>query len=429
VDPAVTAQQPETSQPETQQPESTQPETQPCPSCGAPTHAGDQYCEECGADLTPGQAPAAGGSVAALETEDLASSRTTLIAPPGSDRSAGSEPPTEALPTLVCPQCGGRFAEDGYCEQCGNPAPRERDRWTETPASWVAGVCDKGLRHQANEDAMALAADPGPGGFAALVVCDGVSTALSSDVASLAAARAARDVLAVDRPDLADPGQGGQADPERTGADRAEAWLQRMSLAGRAANRAAAQTPPVGPGPEPGAYSPPSCTFVAVVLDGDQATVGGVGDSRAYWLPDDGTAEQLSVDDSWATVAIEHGMSREEAESAPHAHAITRWLGSDTPDAEPRTRQLTLDRPGWLLVCSDGLWNYCSEADALGRLMAETITSVGSAPADLAAELVAWSNRQGGVDNITVTLARFDGGPGRAERQTTGTGASGPEHV
>ncbi len=42
---------------------------------------------------------------------------------------------------------------------------------------------------------MALDAHPEPGSRAVLVVCDGVSTSTDSDVASLAAARAARDVL------------------------------------------------------------------------------------------------------------------------------------------------------------------------------------------------------------------------------------------
>lgn len=374
-----------------------------CPSCGAPTHAGDQFCEACGADLTPAVVPTPAAPAAA--EEDPTSTRTTLVAPPGSAR---SEAPTESLPALACPQCGGRFAEDGYCEQCGAPAPRERDHWVETPAGWVAGACDKGRRHQANEDAIAVGADPDAGSFAALVVCDGVSTALASDVASLAAARAARDVLVADRP------AGALGD-----AERAEAWRARMSQAGKAAQLAAARTPAVGPGPEPGASSPPSCTFVAAVVDGDHALVGWVGDSRAYWLPDGGGGEQLSEDDSWAAAQIELGVPREQAEAMPHAHAITRWLGTDSPDPEPRTRELTLDKAGWLLVCSDGLWNYCSEADQLGALVARTSQEVGTAPADLALGLVRWANEQGGVDNISVVLARCD----EAVATATGTGA------
>jgi serine/threonine protein phosphatase PrpC len=132
-----------------------------------------------------------------------------------------------------------------------------------------------------------------------------------------------------------------------------------------------------------------------------------------------------------------HGMSREEAESGPHAHAITRWLGVDAPDPVPRTTARRLDGPGWLLVCSDGLWNYCSAAPALRELVTATVAGLARRPEGatqarpageaaesaldlptgppaqawpdpevVAEELVAWANRQGGHDNITVALAR-----------------------
>ena len=75
---------------------------------------------------------------------------------------------------------------------CGLRAPSERDHYTEHPAPHVAAVCDRGVQHRRNEDASAIAADDTR---TVLVVCDGVTNAVDSDVASLAAARAARDVL------------------------------------------------------------------------------------------------------------------------------------------------------------------------------------------------------------------------------------------
>ena len=96
----------------------------------------------------------------------------------------------------VCAACGGAVAEDGYCGTCGARAAGPRDHVVEQPASWVAAVCDRGIRHPRNEDAVAVAADPEPGTRAVLVVCDGVSSSIDSDVASLAGARAARNVLA-----------------------------------------------------------------------------------------------------------------------------------------------------------------------------------------------------------------------------------------
>ena len=54
----------------------------------------------------------------------------------------------------------------------------------------------------------------------------------------------------------------------------------------------------------------------------------------------------LTVDDSFAAEQIADGVPREEAESGPQAHAITRWLGIDAPDHTPHTHSLDLDDPG-----------------------------------------------------------------------------------
>jgi serine/threonine protein phosphatase PrpC len=334
-----------------------------CPSCGSPVVAGEQFCEGCGAPLQP---------------------------------AAAEQPAAEQPAAASCTACGGRVAEDGYCEQCGARAVSQRDHFSEQPVRWVGAVCDRGIRHIRNEDAMAVAADPEPGGLAVLVVCDGVSSAPDSDVASLAAAIAARDVL------LAARGLEGDGDPV---ARWKEALVDAVDAANAAASAAAGDRPTA---------NPPSCTFVCGIVDGPLVVTGCVGDSRAYWVPDDGEAVQLTVDDSWAAEQIALGMPREEAESAPRAHAITRWLGRDSNEPAPSTSTMTPDRLGWLVVCSDGLWNYCSDAVALAAVLAEQagvdgMGVTGVEPAALAGRLVDWANRQGGHDNITVALARISG--------------------
>ncbi|OLT47736.1 serine/threonine protein phosphatase [Cellulosimicrobium sp. CUA-896] len=327
--------------------------------------------------------------------------------PEPADPEAGGGGPVPPAPgARPCVRCGGAVAADGYCTECGEPAASERDHWTERPAPRVAGVCDRGVRHARNEDAMALAAgdESGDGdraegagrSFAALVVCDGVSSAPDSDVASLAAARAARDVLAAGGPGGASP-----VDGETT--VRMGTWSAVLGDAVRAADdavRAAA-------GDAVHHENPPSCTVAAAVVDGPLVVTGWVGDSRAYWLPDVGGAQQLSVDDSWAQEMVDRGVPRAQAEASPQAHAITRWLGPDAPDPTARTAVTLPDGPGWVLVCSDGLWNYCSPADDLAALVRTTEATAGRDPAALAAALVAWANAQGGRDNVTVALARF----------------------
>ncbi|MFE6234906.1 PP2C family serine/threonine-protein phosphatase [Cellulosimicrobium sp. NPDC057862] len=386
-----------------------QPVVLACPACGEPSPEGARFCEACGTPLAPlpqtgspedggpQDGDTAGGASAGPGAERLVPPDGSAAHPDGSPLSGATAPGTGARP---CVRCGGRVADDGYCTECGEPAASERDHWAERPATWVAGVCDRGVRHSRNEDAMALAASPSAAAdraFAALVVCDGVSSAPDSDVASLAAARAARDVLAAGAPEGASPVVG-----EPTA--RVAAWSTLVGDASRAAQDAILTTV----GAMADRENPPSCTFVAAVVDGPLVVTGWVGDSRAYWIPDTGEAHQLSVDDSWAQEMMAQGIPRAQAESSPQAHAITRWLGPDAPDPVARTAATFPDRDGWVLVCSDGLWNYCSPAADLAALLHAVQERVGHDPQTVAGALVDWANAQGGRDNITATLARFD---------------------
>jgi len=380
-------------------------------------------------------------TAAAGEESPLDIGWTGAVARPGSTPAGSVEAGSEGS---VCRSCGEGHVADGYCDVCGSKASNPGDHYEEEPATWVAGVCDIGRRHRRNEDAVALHAEPEPRSFAVLVVCDGVSNTLDSHVASLAASRAARDVLD-------DPLPRGVG--TRTAVvSAAHARLGQAVQAARAAVVAVTPAsgvessppseppggPPAGPpgsppagtpgspggptGPTGGAGggegrrtpvdNPPSCTIVAAVVSDGIAVVGNVGDSRAYWLPDDPArpARQLSLDDSFAQEQMAAGVPREQAETGPGAHAITRWLGVDSPDdLTPHTGDLDLDHDGWLVVCSDGLWNYCSDAADLRARVHETVAALGVTghhPLSLARALTDWANACGGTDNISVALAR-----------------------
>src|SRR5262249_23738966 len=139
----------------------------------------------------------------------------------------------------------------------------------------IAGPSDIGSRHHHNEDAMGLAV---AGATTVAVVCDGVSSSSLADTASTAAVAASLEAFV-------------KAVATHT-ADAAE-LLVRMGAAAQAA-AALAGVRDTGP-------NPPSSTFVAAVVQPEAVTVGWVGDSRAYWLPDAGTPDSpacLTVDDT-----------------------------------------------------------------------------------------------------------------------------------
>ena len=318
-----------------------------CPSCSTTVDDRERFCEACGAALSPGDPEVPTAATAAPATADPTAA---TAAPATADAEAAD---AEAA---VCSACGGAVAADGYCETCGARAVIPRDHVVEQPAPWVAAVCDRGVRHARNEDAVATAADPEPGSRAVLVVCDGVSSSIDPDVASLAAARAARDVLAASHP----RGLG-------TASSRVALITSTLAKATDAASAA------VLAATAEGSLSPASCTLVAAVLDGALLVVGWVGDSRAYWLPDDGAA---SAADGRRLLRGRADRPRgapargRERPARARDHPLAR---RGRPATTRRGRSsLDLTTPGWVLVCSDGLWNYCSEAHDLGAPGAST---------------------------------------------------------
>lgn len=341
-----------------------------CPACGRPIDPAALFCEACGNPLVP-TAPAAPRS----PTSGDSSTQTRRL---GERASALSD----------CPVCGGSVGADGYCQTCGAKAPSARDHFTSAPAPWVGGVCDRGVQHSRNEDAMALWAE---GDRAVLVVCDGVSSSIDSDVAALAGAERARDVLA----SLGSDGVGGD-DGEDT------AVASALVTATEEANKAViAHT-------APDSTNSASATFAAAVVLNDRVHYANLGDSRVYLLT---PTEKLllTLDDSMAQAFIAEGMPRAEAESLPRAHAITKWLGRDAIDTVPRTGHRPVTGPGWLVVCSDGLWNYASSPEELAAQV-DAAAAVSSDPVEIAGRLVVWANGQGGKDNVTVALARVPAG-------------------
>ncbi|WP_063838286.1 protein phosphatase 2C domain-containing protein [Saccharothrix sp. ST-888] len=341
-----------------------------CPSCAEPLEPEDVFCGACGRSLNEPEP----------EPE------------PAPEASPEAAPRTEAAAPPSCVHCGSaELTVEGYCESCGGVQPRPRDH-QERSLAGVAGVTDRGLRHHRNEDAFTVAATSLPGGEPAVVavVCDGVSSSARPDEASAAAVDAASESL------LTALEQGEEPEAAMRGAIEAAAH----------AVSALAQDGPLTPG---GSLNAPACTYVSAISAAGRITIGWVGDTRAYWIPDDRVSAvpyRLTEDDSWAARVVAAGLMGEaEAYADPRAHAITGWLGADAEELEPHTVSFTPHVPGVLLVCTDGLWNYAEAATDLAFFVrADARTD----PLAAAQALVRFAVTAGGHDNITVAVLPID---------------------
>lgn len=253
----------------------------------------------------------------------------------------------------------------------------------------VACASHIGLRHETNQDAAALGID-GSGHHIVLVVADGVSSTEGAEECARVASHTARDYLAA----TMDQGLLINDDDTVTLFERTFQKAHEAVVSGSG---------PIG-----------ACTLAAAVATHDRIVVGNIGDTRTYWFPDDGDPIRLSIDDSMAQAQMDLGLSREEAERGIGAHAITKWIGASATDVAPRVMAYKPQQSGWLLVCSDGLWNHVPDAGDFARLMADLVSKAHTddhghaSPAGVADGLIAYANNCGGHDNITVALWRRD---------------------
>ena len=154
----------------------------------------------------------------------------------------------------------------------------------------------------------------------------------------------------------------------------------------------------------------PASTIIAAVVsqapEGVTATIGWLGDSRAYFISDK-AAKQLTKDHSWLVEIVEAGkLTYAEAIRCRGASAITKTLGGfPAEEGEERDKPSIvterLAECGWLLLCTDGLWNYARSAEDFANLVRTTAKETND-PLALSRALVQWAREQGGKDNITV---------------------------
>ena len=134
---------------------------------------------------------------------------------------------------------------------------------------------------------------------------------------------------------------------------------------------------------------------------GAAAVIGHIGDSRAY-LFRGGELHQLTRDHTWVQKMVDLGqLSAEEAARHPKRNVLIRSLGGQVPNVEGDFQRVWLAHGDQLLLCTDGLTNMVDDA-AIASLLGSAATSNEACQALVAAAL-----DKGGIDNVTVALARY----------------------
>ena len=138
-------------------------------------------------------------------------------------------------------------------------------------------------------------------------------------------------------------------------------------------------------------------TVVALLVHGSDFQVSWVGDSRAY-LWSDGQLVQLSHDQSLVQRLIdEQVISEEEAQNHPRRNLVIQALGQENLESvEVETARGTFKEDDLIILCSDGLTDYVSDAEIQALIESTPNETI------LVDKLVAAALATEGKDNITV---------------------------
>jgi serine/threonine protein phosphatase PrpC len=137
-------------------------------------------------------------------------------------------------------------------------------------------------------------------------------------------------------------------------------------------------------------------TCVAALVAGRKCYIVSVGDSRAY-LMTESKIEQITTDHTYVQMLYEQGMIKKEEIKTHHMkNVITKAVGVEA-DVEVDYFELEPEGNFTLLLCSDGMSNYCTDEIIYDFVFGKNLD-------DAVADLINYSNEKGGKDNITVAL-------------------------
>jgi protein phosphatase len=245
-----------------------------------------------------------------------------------------------------------------------------------------AGLTNKGMIRDHNEDAYRLPLDADPNTLAQkgylYILADGMGGHQKGEVASAVTIETvhAEYYTTVD---------------SLEGEDPATAIIDALSNAIEKANSQVMDATEGG-----------GTTIVAAVLYHDLLVTMNVGDSRAYLLRDD-ELRLISKDHSLVQRLVELGkISEEEALTHPRRNVLYQALGQGT-GIDIHIFNEKLQAGDTVVLCSDGLWGEVAEP-----AIKEVLNQAGS-PIEAARQLIDFANASGGADNITAIIIQVSG--------------------
>lgn len=247
------------------------------------------------------------------------------------------------------------------------------------------GMTDVGVKRTNNEDNYLINEE-----LNLFVVCDGMGGHVGGEFASAIAVNTVEEVLSTMELRLDDLG----VDPEDDGGG-VEITREKLRYAIRLAGKRIFQKAQEEP-----EYRGMGTTCLALLVDGSNAYVAHVGDSRGYVVRE-GRIEQLTEDHSLVNQHIKAGLiTPEQAKTHKLKNIITRSLGY-MEDVEIDIQVRAIRRGDRFVLCSDGLSNLV-ETSEIGELVLDL------GPQDAGRRLIEIACERGGDDNITVVVARVD---------------------
>lgn len=140
-------------------------------------------------------------------------------------------------------------------------------------------------------------------------------------------------------------------------------------------------------------------TLVAATCLDNKLSVANIGDSRLYLIRQNKMV-QVTRDHSYVAELVQKGeLDKETAQNHPKKNYITRAVGAfEKANADYFYVET---KPGdIILICSDGLTNMLSDEEILSMIYQEKDLEL------TCHKLVQAANEKGGLDNISVILAR-----------------------